>query len=970
MRWPELSYNPRPLHRSFPGFHLLGEVYVPELRRRIGKARFGWWSNRPPLWILVLTVSFCGYFALLVYCDIARPVNPGYQATPTPQGVIITRVKPGTQADHAGLKAGDRLISSNGVTIVASDSWGSLGANYEIGVPMPLVVDRAGTRIHLQLLLPAETPRYWLSRSGLTLLVFRAAQLVTLLAGVLIAWRRPRDPGALAAAWFLVTCAAFVIALPYRIVMVWHGLPMPIRELFWLAHASSLVIGPILMTFVVSFPSRLPHVGLIKVVIWTLAAAAMAVPLYNTVALVYGGSELRTIGPKSLPLLTVMALSLVVAVVLSVLNYRRLTDLSERRRLRAVVAGIAIAALPGFWAVVHFWVFRDINQEDSIFQSPFMGLVAIALCAAPVSMMYACFRHRLFDVSVIIRKWLRYLLARSLVRAILPALGGWLLADLLMHRNETINTVLQRHSMMYSLVLVAAVAVIVWSPRWLDSIDRRFFRERHMANAVLREVAEQVRRAGSLDRVAPRVVAKIESVMHPEFAALLVRDPNEPEFRAIASAPAGGAPQGFDAHSKLAALARVMEQPIDVSEDGDMARKGLLPPADLEFVRRARIDTLIPVITPDDQLHSLLVLGPKRSEEPYAQEEYDVLVAIAENLSLLVARSAPNHHAPSLEECPQCGTCFDEGARVCSRDSATLTLRNMPRTLAGRYRLDRRLAAGGMGTVYEAFDTALERLVAAKVVRDNLTTTAGAAERFVEEARLAARLREHPNVVTVYDFGILNSRQPFLIMELLAGRTIRHELETAGKIAPVRILEILEDVCSAIFTAHQRGLIHRDLKPENIFLAETEHGSVAKVLDFGIAKPLSVVTDLGRRQTDKGVLVGTLEYMSPEQRRGEPPSRAWDLWSLAVITLEMLTGGPPPSALLPTILPWNPAEPLGRSHPRTAEVLNGALAIDARSRPADARALYLEIEEALRADGAVRGRSGARRHANVRMVWS
>jgi eukaryotic-like serine/threonine-protein kinase len=458
-------------------------------------------------------------------------------------------------------------------------------------------------------------------------------------------------------------------------------------------------------------------------------------------------------------------------------------------------------------------------------------------------------------------------------------------------------------------------------------------------------------------------------VMHPEFAALLVHDPTDPVYRAIASAPAGSAPHDLDAESKLAALARVMQQPLDVSEEGDIDRRGLLPPSDVEFVRRANVDTLIPVITHDDQLHALLVLGPKRSEEPYAHEEYDVLVAIAENLSLLVARSVPNHQAPSLEECPQCGACFDEGTRVCSRDNATLSPCSMPRTLAGRYRLDRRLAAGGMGTVYEAFDTALERLVAAKVVRDHLTTTAGAAERFVEEAKLAARLREHPNVVTVYDFGILNSRQPFLIMELLAGRTIRHEIEMAGKLAPVRILEILEDACSAISTAHNRGLIHRDLKPENIFLAESEQGSVAKVLDFGIAKPLSVVTALGRRETDIGVLVGTIEYMSPEQRRGEPPSRAWDLWSLAVITLEMLTGGPPPSASLPSVLPWDPAASIRRSHPQTADILSGALAIDPRSRPGDARALFTSIEQALRADGAVRGRSGARRYAHVRTVW-
>ena len=205
-----------------------------------------------------------------------------------------------------------------------------------------------------------------------------------------------------------------------------------------------------------------------------------------------------------------------------------------------------------------------------------------------------------------------------------------------------------------------------------------------------------------------------------------------------------------------------------------------------------------------------------------------------------------------------------------------------------------------MGTVYEALDIALERQVAAKVVRDNLAESDGALSRFKEEAKLAARLREHPNVVTLYDFGTINGRQPFMIMELLVGRTLRRELEPPGGLAPLRAYAILEGVCSAVSAAHRQGLVHRDLKPENIFLAENGQGTVPKVLDFGIAKPLSVVTTLTyRRETDPMLLLGTLEYMSPEQRRGAAPSVAWDLWSLAVMALEMLSDQPPPSVFCP-----------------------------------------------------------------------
>jgi serine/threonine-protein kinase len=394
-----------------------------------------------------------------------------------------------------------------------------------------------------------------------------------------------------------------------------------------------------------------------------------------------------------------------------------------------------------------------------------------------------------------------------------------------------------------------------------------------------------------------------------------------------------------------------------------------IPAADLTFVRRARIDTLIPVITPDDQLHAFLALGPKRSEEPYAQEDYGVLVAIAENLALLVARSAPRPEPPLLEECPECGACFDGGARVCSHHERALVPRGLPRTLAGRYRLEQRLAAGGMGTVYKALDMALERYVAAKVVRENLAASDGALSRFVEEAKLAARLREHPHIVTLYDFGIIDGHQPFMIMELLVGRTLRHVLGTPGGLSPRRTHEILEGVCSAVSAAHRRGLVHRDLKPENIFLADIEHGTVAKVLDFGIAKPVSVVTTMTyRRDTDPMVLLGTLEYMSPEQRRGEAPSVAWDLWSLAVIALEMLSDRPPASALLPDVAPWQPGAVLKDTLPTCVEVFNRAMSLNPAERPADADALLLELTRALDEGNILPPRRG-RRDAGV-FMWN
>jgi serine/threonine-protein kinase len=224
----------------------------------------------------------------------------------------------------------------------------------------------------------------------------------------------------------------------------------------------------------------------------------------------------------------------------------------------------------------------------------------------------------------------------------------------------------------------------------------------------------------------------------------------------------------------------------------------------------------------------------------------------------------------------------------------------LPRTLAGRYRLERRLGRGGMGTVYEATDSSLERRVAVKVIREEWVGSAEAAQRFQREARAAAGF-SHPNVVTVHDYGVETGKRAFLVMELLEGVTLRDELKRRKRLELPRTLEICRGVCAAVEAAHRRQLIHRDLKPENIFLLRPEGvdegEETVKVLDFGIAKFLRSCDDAAATRTDfetgAGILVGTMAYMSPEQLLGENPDVSWDLWALAVVAYETLTGALP-----------------------------------------------------------------------------
>jgi len=230
----------------------------------------------------------------------------------------------------------------------------------------------------------------------------------------------------------------------------------------------------------------------------------------------------------------------------------------------------------------------------------------------------------------------------------------------------------------------------------------------------------------------------------------------------------------------------------------------------------------------------------------------------------------------------------------CASEGAQLTRMPFKRLLTSRYRLERRLGRGGMGTVYKATDISLERAVAVKLIREDLVASSDAAERFRREAKAAAAFA-HPNLVTVHDFGVDSDMRVFLVMELLEGFTLRQRLEQQKKIATQQILQILGGVCAGLQAAHEQGLVHRDLKPENIFLAQNSEGDVAKILDFGLAKFLVSTVNSAAATVDTvpGVLMGTPQYMSPDQLKGDVASAAWDIWALAVIAYEMLTGAHP-----------------------------------------------------------------------------
>lgn len=214
------------------------------------------------------------------------------------------------------------------------------------------------------------------------------------------------------------------------------------------------------------------------------------------------------------------------------------------------------------------------------------------------------------------------------------------------------------------------------------------------------------------------------------------------------------------------------------------------------------------------------------------------------------------------------------------------------RLLDGRYRILARVARGGMASVYEATDTRLDRTVAVKVMHPGLGDDQEFAQRFVREARAAARLN-HPHVVGVYDQGDDTSDGTdtiFLVMEYVPGHTLRDVLRKEAPMAPARALALLEPVVSALAAAHRAGLIHRDVKPENVLIADEAHGGTVKVADFGLAKAVSADT---QHTATGGVLIGTVSYLAPELViDGRADARA-DVYAAGVVLYELLTGTKP-----------------------------------------------------------------------------
>ncbi len=591
----------------------------------------------------------------------------------------------------------------------------------------------------------------------------------------------------------------------------------------------------------------------------------------------------------------------VLVIVEGVHRFRHNQDSNQRRRIRMAV----YTAVPGVLA----FAIKDgtpilaslLGVNPPSFSVPAIVFLQVLVLLPAFGLTYAVGVARVLGPRVVLRRSIQYALAsRTLaVLAILPAAA---LVVTLFKKN--LHEIITSGSVVYLALLGASVAALRYRDRARQWLDQRFFREEYDARKILLSLASRVRFETDPADLSAMVVHQTEEALHPEFVAMLVSGVEEARLAPVARI--GGEVPPLPLDGGIVTMLRWSDEPLEIFLDDPRSPARRLPPSEIAWLEGTATSLIVPVLGQDRSLVGAIVLGAKRSDEAYTAEDRQLLATIAAQLGLgldvaRLRRRAEDgtavttrHDAPPMMECPRCGRCEDAGVELCPTDGAVMRpAGTVPRVLDGKYRIEQLIGRGGMGAVYRARDTRLDRLVAVKVVRAELLQDLDARRRFRREAQIVARL-QHPGIVSIFDFGTFADGGAYLVMELVRGEDLRRVLQREGSLDTARAARILSAVCHAIEAAHREGVLHRDLKPENILLPGS--GEVeAKVLDFGVAKLVgesSEETKAGHDPTltAAGSIIGTPAYMAPEQLRGATPDHRTDVFALGVIAYEMISG--------------------------------------------------------------------------------
>lgn len=809
---------------------------------------------RPPWWMYIIAVSFLAHVLFITAFWFLGPESMGIDVRASKTYPIISKVDPDSPAQRAGIQPGDVLVRANDQPIRDTNDWYWFCTNVETGRPITFEVERGEEHVRAVLHLRRRPARYWSTGAGMIRLLSFCGQLIAFAVACLMAFLRPRHLLACIGALFLAIWSTGELALYDGLNSTYRHSPLWFQLLLWIANVLTNLGWGVWFTFFALFPRPSFHSRWVWTLVWIPPVIASLLVDYQVWHWIYSPEHMIPTG-----WLTTVLAPCGIAYVLSsflmlAIKYRRLEDVTEKRRVRLFVVSLAFVTALAVPVVVYSQPEFSASPGASLFLSlPMRALATLAGAAFPLSFAYAILRHRLFDIRVIIRQGIRYAAAKQLLLLAAPAIIAVFLADLYAHRDKRIDTIVQERGWIYLALAASAILAHVRRQHWLQSLDRHFFREQYNAQKILRFTLEKVNSATNLADAAPTVVNQIGAAMHPTFCAILEHRPRERKYELLSVYPEGVSPPTIGGDSKVVELAKIMAKPVQLtSENSWVARQ--LPFREAESLENAGVGLIAPVKGRGSD--ALIVMGRKRSEQPYTSEDMCLLEDVSIGLALLPSQRFP---------------------------------------LETRFRLESKIGQGGMGAVYEACDLQLERKVAIKLISENLIGDPAALDRFQREARILAAF-QHPNVVTLFDVGVMPDGWPFLVMERLQGRTLREELNYRTKLPSQEVRSIVRQLCAALLAAHRRSLIHRDLKPENIFLCDEETHRLVKILDFGLAKlfhETATSAQAGTFSTRTGQIAGTPAYMSPELLSGAKSERSCDLWALAIVTCEMLMGQRP-----------------------------------------------------------------------------
>lgn len=859
-------------------------------------------NSRPPWWMYAIAAAFLARAVFITYFCFFGPESMGIEVKAMEKRVAVRRVASGSPAERAGILPGDLLLRANNRLVPDTNYWFYFRTNVEIAQPFVLETERQGQLRRAVLVLKRRPAAYWSTGPGMVLLLNLLGQFTGLAIACFLAFLRSKDPLACVGALFLAIYSTAVFIQYDGFDSMWRHWPLWYQVLLWgVGVLNSLGLG-VFLTFFALFPRPSFRNKWIWVAVWVPMLLLSLVVNYQIWHFIYGPDNMIPSAWISALLASVWVTYLPGSFILLAAKYRRLDEI-EKRRVRLIVVAFALLVVLAVPVLVYSQTDYSEGFGASLFLSLPVGASATLVGVAfPLCFAYAILRHRLFDIRIIIRQGIRYAAAKQLLLLGVPAIILVFLADIYAHRNDRVDTIVQDRGWIY--LGLAALAVLAHFRRqhWLRALDQRFFREQYNAQEILRSTLENVKTARSLSDVAPTVVKQIGAALHPAFCAIVEHRPPDPAYKAVSLLPDQFPLPKLLARSKLVELVKVLAKPVQFSGRDDWLTRQLTP-SEIESVQRSGLELLAPVR--NREVDALIALGRKRSEEPYTSDDMRLIEDISMGLALLPSRR------------------FSEE----------------------RFRLESKIGQGGMGAVYEATDLQLERKVAIKLISENLNDSAGV-DRFQREARILAAF-QHPNVVSLFDVGVMPDGRPFLVMERLEGRTLREELNRRTKLPIEEVCLIVRQLCAALCAAHRRSLVHRDLKPENIFLCDDEAHRSVKILDFGLAKlflETSTAIETAMFSTLTGQIAGTPGYMAPELLSGAKPERSCDIWAMAIITWEMLTGQRPSFARNGVLLE-NSLEGIPSA---CRDFFDWSLALEPSQRPESVDAFLERFEQSFR----------------------